>query len=1272
MSFTHKIVVALSAMLAIGSSAAVDLADAPLFTTVSVPGNLALALSVEWPTATTPAYVSTTAYSASTTYVGYFDPLKCYTYNYNSTTPANSYFKPYGLATNHLCTSSATALLWSGNYMNWATMQTLDVFRWALTGGYRTVDTTTDTVITKTYADSTGGGSIVPDKTVSVAATVAGSTPFTWSSATTSIKNRGVSVLITSTNAANGTGDSAPTYGCVSGSKCLSTNTNTIYAGHNSYVTSTDSLYANPATVYQLYVNVLVCDATMPETNCTVYGSNYKPEGLMQKYASKLRFSAFGYLNDSTANRDGGVMRAPMKYIGPLQPVPGSSDITNTIAEWDGTTGIMALNPDSTLATATTTATGVTITKSGVMNYLNKFGLETSGSRYKSYDPVSELYYAITRYFRNIGNVASYSDLSSASAANKKQFLDGFPIITTWSDPIVYSCQKNFILGIGDVNTHRDANLPGSTLAVVNTNQEPTMPTEVTADNTTNGVDVVKSTKMVAQLEGLSSTIATSFLSSGRFDTYYIAGLAYDVHTKDMRSDLTGSQTINTYWVDVKEAQTYLSKNEYWLAAKYGGFTVPSGFSTYATTNGTSTLSLTDWYTTTDLVGSDKRPDNYFLADQGSTMVTALNAAFSKIATELTSATTTAFSSATRKNTQSGNANYSGSYDPSNWTGKVIGSSLSYDADYVATLTDVWDGRALLETLTPSSRKIVTCCTATGAGLAFTSTALAGSLSSRTYVTSFANVPGASSQSTANFIAYLRGDHAQEVKNGGAYRNRSYRLGDIVNSKVTAVAAPIRPFYDTKNPGYSTFKKTWASRSTVAFAGSNDGMLHAFDGSLTSSTKGLELFAYIPSFAYGDSSSTSDRYFATYGLASLGNPNYVHHFMVDATPVAFDIDLNNTSGATSSTPNWRTVLIGGMGKGGKGYYAIDVTDPTSWTSETAVAGKVLWEFTDSRMGYSYGDPHVVKTAKYGWVVLLTSGYNNSDGKGYLFIVNPRTGTLLEAIATTEGDATNPINMAQLRTFIPNVSDYTADAAYAGDLRGNIWRFNLTGTAAYSSPLLMARLTSSTGAALPITTAPMIGVDPTTNKRYVMVGTGKLLASSDITGNTGQSFYAFVDGTNKTGGFYTSSTIPSGYTYPLSRSKLSALLSLTTGLGSETSAMGWYYDITGGMTVDGDVFNGIVAFGVNVPSGNVCTPSGTSIYYAIRFASGVSALVNNAGTLIESVANSNGIVTEVSVQSVNGKILVAAGDSSGKVQTLKLPDSATTLQRLNWREISTID
>jgi type IV pilus assembly protein PilY1 len=123
---------------------AVTLADAPLFSSVSVPGNVALALSVEWPTATTPSYPSTTAYSAVGTYVGYFDSEKCYRYvavNTGTTDQpdySTSYFKPYSKATTHACLSNSSTPLWSGNYMNWASMQTLDVFRWALTGGYRT------------------------------------------------------------------------------------------------------------------------------------------------------------------------------------------------------------------------------------------------------------------------------------------------------------------------------------------------------------------------------------------------------------------------------------------------------------------------------------------------------------------------------------------------------------------------------------------------------------------------------------------------------------------------------------------------------------------------------------------------------------------------------------------------------------------------------------------------------------------------------------------------------------------------------------------------------------------------------------------------------------------------------------------------------------------------------------------------------------------------------------------------------------------------------
>lgn len=1337
-SFAQMGVVAIAA---IGASTAlatdISLADSPLFTTVSVPGNLAFALSVEWPTANTTAYSSDPKkpYSVASTYVGYFDATKCYRYVYNSLTPKNSFFQPYGAASSQTCGSTADIPLWSGNYLNWASMQTMDVFRWALTGGYRSTDEIGKTILTKIFARTPSSTSInitAPDKTTT--ANISGATPFAWSTMTTAIQNQGISMLITSTATKVSTVKMSPSTGCKVGYTCIDLGNYTPedYQGQNSYVSSDNSLFANPAKIYRVYINVKVCDSSVSvESNCTDYTSagsgNYKPEGLMQKYSQKIRFATFGYLNDTDNpdKRDGGVLRSPMKFIGPLKTTADGKTATNATPEWDSSTGILLTDPDASLSAL---FSGLT-TRSGSINYMNMFGgvapnpyntsislIEDSNEfRYRRSDPVSELYYAVTRYYRNVGNVAAYTQMDNAFQSIF--FLDGFPIVTTWNttpwqngqpasatDPIIYACQKNFILGIGDVYANNDANLPGASSSL-DRSKEPTMPAEVTADAA--AVDVTKSTKMVAQLEGLADTLATVFVpkdcpppkigqsisfactNQGTNNTFYIAGLAYDVHTNDIRSDIPDTQTISTYWLDVKENDVYVSKNQYWLAAKYGGFNVPSGFQPYSASNNASTLSLTDWYNTSDTLQwydatsgeySDQRPDNYFAADQGNVMATSLSSAFAKIASELGGATTTAFSSATRKSTTTDNANYAASYDPSTWTGKVVGSSITYDSDFVPTLTQIWDARSLLESMTPEDRKIITCCeattdesgTSTQTGLAFTVNDLTSrTLISRTYVSSFSAVPNVSSQSTANFISYLRGDRDQELSKGGVYRNRSYLLGDIVNSKPTAVAGPARSYYDSYNPGYGAFKNKWASRGTVVYVGANDGMMHAFDGSLTSTSRGTELFAYVPSFVYGTSSTA-----ASTGLAALGNPSFTHHYMVDATPLAFDIDLSNTYNSSTSTPNWRTVLIGGLGKGGKGYYAIDVTDPSSWTSESVLSTKVLWEFTHTHMGYSYGDAHVVKTAKYGWVVLLTSGYNNDDGRGYLFVVNPKTGALLEAIATP-ASATTPVNFAQMRTFIPNVADYTADSAYVGDLQGNVWRFDLTGTSGtYSEPVLLAHLTNSSGTSLPITAAPMIGVDPSTLKRYVMVGTGRLLHTSDIENNVNQTFFAIVDGTYKSGGFYTDSTLPDGYTLPITRSQLTQVSNLTEGLNTVTttpSAMGWYYDVTGGITTDGDVYNGIVAFGVNnTEDSTACNPSGTSTYYAVRFASGVSALVNSDGTLIESVLNSNGIVTEISVQSVNGTILVTAGDSSGKVTTLRLGTVANATQRLNWREISTVD
>jgi len=1276
--------VSLACVVASGLAGAVTLADQPLFSTISVPGNLALALSVEFPTALSPAYPSTTAYTSGSTYIGYFDPEKCYAYSYNSGTPSNSYFYPHSAASSHVCTSTSSLALWGGNFLNWASMGALDTFRSVMTGGYRVSDTATETILEKAYNFNSGAIQTknTPDKTITGSTTIGGATPFSWSSATTKVWHQGAGMLITGTKTVYG-GTSGTTT-CYTKTTCVNigspgfpyypqtpTNNSDVsyYTGQSSAAGSADA-----AKVYLVYIRVKVCDPNLdPESNCTLYGSNYKPEGLLQSYSSKLRFSAFGYLNiadyDTTnAKIDGGVMRARMKYIGPSQPVPGSTALSNSATEWSSTDGTQVINPDASDATATVTAFGLSssdVANSGVLNYVNKFG--SIYNDYKTYDPVSELYNAVLRYYKNVGNASTYT-----AAMTTAKRADGFPVITDWDDPIVYTCQKNFVLGIGDTNTGPDSNLEDSTIK--SSFETSTTPSTITS------VGVKTATAMVGTLEGKSGLSTTH--PNGKTNSYFIAGLAYDAHTVDMRTDLTGDQLVNTYWLDVWEYQTYASKNMYWLAAKYGGFEVPTGFEPYSASNSSSTLDDSLWYTTTDTVGSDKRPDNYFAANQADKMKSGLTSAFAKIAKEAAATTSTALATQTRKTASSGTANYTTGYNPKEWTGQLVASTMEIETGGSTTMTEKWNAQTILDATEPDDRKIVTCCTSDGAALAFRASVLgAASLHSRTYYASFANVPGVDNTdlTAADFVAYLRGDTSKEVT-AGPYRNRASVLGDIVGSKPEVVGAPSFPYYDSYNPGYSSFKGSYGSRDTIVYVGANDGMMHAFDGSLTSSTKGTERFAYIPSFTYGESSSSSERYYATYGLASLGNPSYTHHYFVDATPRQFDVNLGSAGGSSSGSSDWHTLLIGGLGKGGKGYYAIDVTDPSSWTSESAVAGKVMWEFTDSRMGYTYGDAHVVKTAKYGWVAILPSGYNNSDGKGYIFIVNPSNGVLLEALATAEGSTSSPINLGHIRAFVNDYGDYTADAVYGADLQGNLWRWDLTGDGSYPSAIKIAKLTNAAGDSLPATTPPLLGVDPTTKKRYVMVGTGQLLSDSDTNSTSLQAFFAIVDGTGDAGGFYTDKTLPTGYQFALSRTDLTGVTTFLSELGDSASPMGWYYDFGSGsstsiaerVVVEGDVALGMVAFSATLPNGDACSPAGSSRTFAVSFATAKSAMVVGNAT-VESM-NDTDTTTDLLFTKDSGGTTTSVtrgGTSTGVTDRVVIPP-VSMFKSLSWREISTVD
>jgi type IV pilus assembly protein PilY1 len=1233
--------------------ARVVLPDQPVFTSTGVPGNLALALSVEFPTAVSVAHIDST-YTSATSYLGYFDPNKCYRYRYDADEKLR-YFYPRGDAVARKCDDKR----WSGNFLNWATMQTIDPFRWALTGGYRYIDTPTLTVLEKAWASGQGGSGNFPNKSLGSNTLVKENTAMTWDSLQMRVHSLGNKMRFTF----NGNVNNAPT-------------------------DYSDAVAPDGNVTYEVSVRVQVCDnsagAGTLEGNCTQFPSNgYKPTGLLQEYANKIRYSAFGYLNDDDINRDGGVLRAKQKFIGPEAPRPNGTPLSNPVSEWDSITGVMKVNPDldDANATAILLGMGISIQNSGVMNYLNKFGQiplpgQTTPGGFKTYDPVGELYYAAIRYFKNQGNVPEWTDMTGKNKEARERQADGFPVITNWGDdPIQYSCQRNFILGIGDVNTHADKNLPGTTSSLT----EPPKPAAVTADNT---VDSVEATNKVGQLHGLGAGLGSALNYGGccSNNAALMAGLAYDSHTKDIRPDVVGKpntkglQTISTYWLDILEYRTYKADNQYYLAAKYGGFKVPEGYDPYGRT---ADIPKGWWSTSGENTASGQaRPDNYFVASQPDQMVAGLRRAFASIAAELRSFSTS-FSTASPQIASTGTNSYSAQYDSGTWTGEVTASAVTFGSNDSPILSSTWTFSAKLAAQIAddsglgwkTKRNIVTIKAGTNTGVPFLRDELASSQ------VNALNTVFRAGDDSADYLNYLRGDPTHEESSAAAsssksYRNRARALGDIVGSRLRVVGPPSLPLASASNPGYAEFKYNNRNRAAMVYVGSNDGMLHAINAAT-----GAEAFAYVPGAVYEGPSGTPE----VNGIQSRGDPDFAHRYFVDGTPSSFDIDFARTQGGGG--PNdWHTILVGGLGKGGKSYYAIDITDPATMTSETAVAGKVLWEFKHAKLGFSFAEPIAVKTVKWGWVLVFGSGYNNDDGMGYIFIVNPRTGAMLDVIATGAGSTSVEAGLTQVQAYVPDRTDGTAETLYAGDLLGNLWRVAVTGTpTSYPNATAFATLTNAADERLPVTSRPLVVIQPYTNRRWVVVGTGRLLSDVDKSSGQGQAFFAFLDGnplrTNAT------AQLPSGMSFPLQRSNLRQLTDLTAKTSLNlASEIGWWFDLGNdaglGWRVlqDPSSFYGEVSFATMLPSlADACSPAGTGRIYTIDLGTGQSTLQNDAGTTISYFDGFSGSVTDLRNISVGGKRRLFWGSDNGSRGNLKpKPRDPQPPRRMNWRELLLAD
>lgn len=582
---------------------------------------------------------------------------------------------------------------------------------------------------------------------------------------------------------------------------------------------------------------------------------------------------------------------------------------------------------------------------------------------------------------------------------------------------------------------------------------------------------------------------------------------------------------------------------------------------------------------------------------------------------------------------------YQASYTTSSWVGDV--KSFQIDAaTAVISSTSEWSAQALLDATSAASRQIYFNKSGTLTSFAY-GNLTAGQksyfdgLCSKTLVASQCSGLNTTDLGLANdgtnLVDFLRGDRTKE---GSIYRARSHVLGDIVSSTPVYVGPPLFGYTDT---GYAAFKADSASRAHMIYVGANDGMLHAFYASGVNA--GKEAWAFIPSAVISNLYKLAD---SSYGSR--------HTYFVDGTPVIGDVYVGGV---------WKTILVGGLNGGGKGYYALDITTPGSPV--------LLWEFTDANLGLSYGNPIIAKRADGTWVVALTSGYNNTtgDGQGHLFVVDAGSGSLLLDISTGAGSSGSPSGLAKINAWIADSSNNTALRYYGGDLLGNLWRFDIDNLVLpHQSAQLLASFTTGTGTAQPITIPPRL--KEVNGSPVVIVGTGRYMGTGDITDTTTQTVAAFKETLTNSGwgDIRTNSTMVQ-QTYTVATD--GATVGSSTSSVDWTAKNGWWFDLptSGERIVTPLALAGNTLFaGSALPNGDACVSGGASRLYTINLLSG-------SGTG-EAFSSQYLIVGLTVVTTSDGSTKVLVKDSSG-VTTPKSAgpgggSAGASSRRTSWREL----
>jgi type IV pilus assembly protein PilY1 len=698
------------------------------------------------------------------------------------------------------------------------------------------------------------------------------------------------------------------------------------------------------------------------------------------------------------------------------------------------------------------------------------------------------------------------------------------------------------------------------------------------------------------------------------------------------KNDPATWQHLNTYAVGLGLQSTLVSPYAAWGGDTFSGdySKLALGTSCPTSTSSTSTASaycwpytnLTDSCPPIDLDQQRKTYDlwhaaissrgKFFSSESPDDLVGAFNSILSEVSGNNSSAAAAATNSTS---IQTGTVLYQAQFSGNNWSGHLFsfpvtsdGSVRDLNSDGKLDGNDAnWDAATLIPVHT--SRNIRTYNGSSGTSFAWANLSASQQLALNT---TSAGVDTLGSDR----LNWLRGDSSREVRfTGGVFRNRTTTvLGDIVNSD--PIFTQKEDFGYTSLPTTETGQSTYAAfvtakgsgvspRTPMVYEGANDGMLHAFRADSGNSDSGKELFAYIPAAVYGN-------------LSSLTQTEYSHKYFVDGTPSIGDAYLST----------WKTVLVGGLGKGGKAIYALDISNPGSFTDS-----HVLWEYSGSGsdtgstgttdadgLGLTYSQPQIARLHDGSWAAIFGNGYNSTSEKAFLYIVNLSTGTLITKIRTNS----SPSNGLSTPKLFDNNNDKIIDFVYAGDLQGNLWKFDLTATSPSSwglgnggNPLFTAR--NGSGQVQPITAQPTIG-GHASGGVLIYFGTGSYLTNSDLSDNTIQSFYAIWDKPSASGTVLRSSLVQQSITQEVTKTSTISgctdnpattenecvatfsLRATSTNTVDYTSKFGWYMDLlppSPGVASGERIISSAllkydrVIFLTVIPSSDSCVPGGES-------------------------------------------------------------------------------